>query len=100
MLERDHVSPCDRDSNRSPNGIYPWATMRSVDDWLLANIFTRFPGVSRGRYPLGLLARVTDRWYPPLEGRMWQSRGCSPRGPSELCNGPSFGKLSGGNWMA
>jgi hypothetical protein len=42
-------------------------SLRSVDDWPLAKIFTRFLGVSCSRYPLVSLTVVTGSRYPPLE---------------------------------
>jgi hypothetical protein len=47
--------------------------MRSVDDWPMAKILSRFLGVSLGRYPLTPVD-VTGLGRPPLEGCMSQSR--------------------------
>ena len=61
-------------------------SMRSVDCWPLAKIFTRHLGASRGRYPLRvyMACDVTGERYPPLEGYMSQFQGCPSPGPNEL----------------
>ena len=38
--------------------------------------------------------------YPPTEGRMVQCGPAFRAANPHVCPGPSFGKLSGGNWMA
>jgi hypothetical protein len=51
---------------------YLWGSLRSVDYWPLAKIFTRFLGVSCDQYPLVSLTGVTGFQHPPLEERILQ----------------------------
>jgi hypothetical protein len=74
-------------------------SLRSVDYWPLAKIFTRFLGVSCDQYPLVSLTGVTG-----LSILLLKSVYCSVEavllGPINFCGGSLFGELSGGNWMA
>jgi hypothetical protein len=57
----------EREGNRTPKGLPFLGSLRSVDYWPLAKIFTRFLGVSCDQYPLVSLTGVTGFQHPPLE---------------------------------
>ena len=57
--------------------------MRSVDDWPLAKILFQISGGKPRSVAVAVKRDVTERWYPPFEGGMRQSRGSGPSVPAE-----------------
>jgi hypothetical protein len=70
--------------------------MESVDYWPMAIIIHKTFG---GKLKPVAASGVTGRRYPPLERRMLYSVNVQIA-LQQLYRGPSFGELSGGNWMA